>query len=183
MVWKSSGGPSGQSREIFAVALIGSTAFGLLTVASALVTGRIVGQVVVPAFGRAPSGAIGTGPRCGCPRRDLTAQGVRDLRPAARRRRMQFRLQATYRRKVTRRYLELPLSWHRRHATGTLLSNANSDVEALWFPIAPMPFAVGTMLMLVAAIVSLFAIDWTFALVGLADLPVAVRDQRRVLAR
>ena len=66
---------------------------------------------------------------------------------------MQFRLQAEYRRRVTRRYLELPLAWHRKHATGTLLSNANADVEALWFPIAPMPFAVGTIIMLVVAIV------------------------------
>ena len=49
-----------------------------------------------------------------------------------------------YRRRVTRRYLDLPLAWHHRHATGTLLSNANSDVEAAWFPIAPLPFAVGT---------------------------------------
>ncbi|MDT5026019.1 MAG: ATP-binding cassette, subfamily bacterial, partial [Micromonosporaceae bacterium] len=84
---------------------------------------------------------------------------------------MQYRLQAVYRRRVTRRYLELPLSWHRRHATGTLLSNANSDVEALWFPVAPMPFAVGTLLMLVAAIVALLMVDWTFALVGLAVFP------------
>jgi ABC-type multidrug transport system fused ATPase/permease subunit len=84
---------------------------------------------------------------------------------------MQFRLQARYRRRVTRRYLELPLSWHRRNATGTLLSNANSDVEATWFPIAPLPFAVGTVVMLVAAIASLFFIDWAFALVGIAIFP------------
>ncbi len=65
---------------------------------------------------------------------------------------MQYRLQAAYRRRVTRRYLRLPLSWHHRHATGTLLSNANSDVEAAWYPIAPLPFAVGTLVMLVAAV-------------------------------
>ena len=71
----------------------------------------------------------------------------------------------------TRQYLDLPLAWHHRHATGTLLSNANSDVEATWFPIAPMPFAVGTVVMLVAAIGSLFATDWVLALVGLAIFP------------
>jgi ABC-type multidrug transport system fused ATPase/permease subunit len=54
---------------------------------------------------------------------------------------MQYRLQAAYRRRVTRRYLELPLSWHAEHPTGELLSNANSDVEATWYPIAPFPFA------------------------------------------
>ncbi|HWH01611.1 MAG TPA: ABC transporter ATP-binding protein, partial [Pilimelia sp.] len=85
---------------------------------------------------------------------------------------MQFRMQARYRRQITRRYLELPLSWHHRNATGTLLSNANSDVEAIWFPIAPMPFAVGTLVMLVAGIGSLFATDWALGLVGVAVFPV-----------
>ena len=84
---------------------------------------------------------------------------------------MQYRLQAAYRRRVTRRYLELPLSWHQRNSTGTLLSNANSDVEAAWYPIAPLPFAVGTLVMLVGAVASLFATDWALALVGLAVFP------------
>ena len=50
---------------------------------------------------------------------------------------MSYRLQADYRRRVTRQYLRLPLSWHQRHPTGQLLSNANSDVEASWFFVAP----------------------------------------------
>jgi ABC-type multidrug transport system fused ATPase/permease subunit len=84
---------------------------------------------------------------------------------------MQFRLQARYRRAVTRRYLALPPSWHQRHATGTLLSNANSDVEAAFVPIAPLPFAVGTIVMIFAAVVSLFVTDWVLALVGVTLFP------------
>src|SRR5439155_2050497 len=84
---------------------------------------------------------------------------------------MQFRLQAAYRRRVTRRYLDLPVAWHQRHATGTLLSNANADVESAWQPIAPLPFAVATLVMLVAAVVSLFVVDWALALVGVAVFP------------
>src|SRR3712207_4865952 len=42
---------------------------------------------------------------------------------------MSYPLQADYRRRVTGQYLRLPLSWHQRHPTGQLLSNANSDVE------------------------------------------------------
>ena len=84
---------------------------------------------------------------------------------------MQYRLQARYRREVTRRYLALPLSWHHRHPTGTLLSNANADVESAWYPIAPLPFAVGTVVMLVAAVAALFATDWVLALVGCAVFP------------
>jgi ATP-binding cassette subfamily B protein len=157
--------------RIFTLALLGSTAFGLVTVASALVTGQIVGRVVVPALDArqvVPSTlALGAAALVGLSL--LKVCGIFGRRLGAGL--MQFRLQAAYRRRVTRRYLELPLSWHRRHATGTLLSNANSDVEALWFPVAPMPFAVGTLLMLVAAIVALLLVDWTFALVGLAVFP------------
>jgi ABC-type multidrug transport system fused ATPase/permease subunit len=157
--------------RIFTLALLGSTAFGLLTVASALVTGQIVGRVVVPALDArqvVPSTlALGAAALIGLSL--LKVCGIFGRRLGAGL--MQFRLQAAYRRRVTRRYLELPLSWHRRHATGTLLSNANSDVEALWFPVAPMPFAVGTLLMLVAAIVALLLVDWTFALIGLAVFP------------
>ena len=72
---------------------------------------------------------------------------------------------------MTRRYLRLPVSWHQRHATGTLLSNANSDVEAAWFPIAPMPFAVGTAVMLVGAIGAVFVTDPALGLVALGIFP------------
>ena len=65
---------------------------------------------------------------------------------------MQYRMQAPYRREVTRQYLRLPMAWHQRHPTGQLLSNANSDVEAAWAPIAPLPMAVGTLAMMVIAI-------------------------------
>ena len=84
---------------------------------------------------------------------------------------MMFAQQARYRRMVTRRYLELPLSWHQRHATGTLLSNANADVESAWFPLAPLPFAVGTVFMLAGALVALLLTDWALALVGLVVFP------------
>ena len=157
--------------RVFAVSVIGSSFFGLLTVATAYVIGFVVGRVVVPALdtGRVVPGALALGAAAILGLSALKVAAIFGRRLAAGS--MQFRLQATYRRRVTRRYLALPLSWHRRNATGTLLSNANSDVEALWFPIAPLPFAVGTLVMLVAAIGSLFFIDWSFALVGIAIFP------------
>jgi len=156
---------------MFAWSVGGSTLFSLLTIATAYVVGAVVGRVVVPAFDRgrvdvpalvlagAALVAVSIGKVLGLFGRRLGAA------------RMQFRLQARYRREVTRRYLQLPLSWHQRHATGTLLSNANADVESAWFPIAPFPFAVGTVVMLVAAVAALFATDWVLALVGVAVFP------------
>jgi len=84
---------------------------------------------------------------------------------------MQFRLEARLRRAVTRRYLSLPPAWHQRHATGTLLSNANSDVAAAFMPVFPLPFAIGSIVMILAAVISLFLTDWVLALVGLALFP------------
>lgn len=157
--------------RLFAIGTAGSSLFGLLVIANAFVVGAVIGHVVVPAF---------TERRAGTATLALIAAvfiGISVLRVAAIFGRrlgagfMQFRLQARYRRAVTRRYLSLPPAWHQRHATGTLLSNANSDVEAAFVPIAPLPFAVGTIVMIFAAMVSLFLTDWVLALVGAALFP------------
>jgi len=157
--------------RLFLAGTAGSSLFGLLIIANSYVVGAVIGRVVVPAFAQ---------------RRAHTAElaliaavflGISVLRVASIFGRrlgagvMQFRLQARYRRAVTRRYLALPPSWHQRHATGTLLSNANSDVEAAFVPIAPLPFAVGTIVMIFAAVFSLFLTDWVLALVGVTLFP------------
>ncbi|MFI6757766.1 ABC transporter ATP-binding protein [Micromonospora sp. NPDC050417] len=160
-----------EEPRIFAISVSGSVLFGLVTIASAYVVGAIVGDVVVPAITdrRADAALVALAAAALVGVSLLKVLGVFGRRIAAGY--MQYRLQATYRRRVTRRYLDLPLAWHHRHATGTLLSNANSDVEATWYPIAPLPFAVGTLVMLVAAIGSLFFTDWVLAMVGVAIFP------------
>jgi ABC-type multidrug transport system fused ATPase/permease subunit len=82
-----------------------------------------------------------------------------------------YRLLADYRRQVTRRYLELPMSWHHRHPTGQLLSNANSDVEATWAVMMPLPMAVGVIAMLLVAVVAMLSADVVLTLVGLVVFP------------
>ena len=156
---------------IFAFAVAGSCLFSLMTVASAYVVGAIVGHVIVPAFneGRVGTGALGGAAAAVLGVAMFKVIGIFGRRLGAGS--MQYRLQARYRRRVTARYLELPISWHQKHATGTLLSNANADVEAAFYPIAPLPFAVGTVVMLIASVVSLFVLDWALALVSLAIFP------------
>ncbi|HEX8627312.1 MAG TPA: ABC transporter ATP-binding protein, partial [Catenuloplanes sp.] len=160
-----------EEPRIFTVAVTGSVLFGLLIIGNAYVVGAIIGDIVVPAFasGRADAGLLALGAALLVGMSLLRVAGIFGRRLGAGF--MQFRLQAAYRRRVTRQYLRLPPSWHQRHATGTLLSNANSDVEATFYPIAPLPFAVGTIIMLVAAIASLFATDWVLALIGVALFP------------
>nr|WP_261566226.1 ABC transporter ATP-binding protein [Frankia gtarii] len=81
---------------------------------------------------------------------------------------VQYGSQARIRRAVVRRYLELDLSWHRRHAPGRLLSTAVSDVDALWSPMVVWYFALGMVVMLVAAIGQMFRHDLALGLVGVA---------------
>ncbi|MBE3202193.1 ABC transporter ATP-binding protein [Parafrankia irregularis] len=160
-----------EEPRIFAAAFVGSSLYALATVASSLALGEITERVVVPSIrdghadGSTLLGAgaimvgIGFARACGLFLRRLVS-GM-----------MQYRLQATYRRRVTRQYLQLPLAWHQRHSTGSLLSNANADVEATWAPIAPLPFAAGVLVMLAAALGLLVATDPLLALVGCVVFP------------
>ncbi len=157
--------------RIFAIAVGGSAVYGVMTVGSAYVLGRVTDRVVVPAFssGKTTAGAVVAAGLAILAVAVLKAAGIVARRLGAGV--MQYRLQARYRREVTRQYLRLPLSWHQRHPTGQLLSNANADVEAVWYPIAPLPMAVGVLIMLAVAGVSLVLTDPVLSLVGFLVFP------------
>jgi ABC-type multidrug transport system fused ATPase/permease subunit len=80
-------------------------------------------------------------------------------------------IQADHRRAVTRRLVELPMSWHRQHAAGRLLATASSDVEAATAMFNPMPFAVGVVVMLIVAAAELLSTDVWLALAALLVVP------------
>ncbi|HEU5159659.1 MAG TPA: ABC transporter ATP-binding protein [Streptosporangiaceae bacterium] len=156
---------------VFALSVIGSGLYAAATVGTAWVLGQITESVVLPAFeaGRTTAGALTGAALAIVGVASLKALGVAGRRYYAGL--MQYRLQATYRRAVTRQYLKLPLAWHHRHPTGQLLSNANADVEAIWRPIAPLPMAVGVVFMLVIAAVAILATDLLVAIVGFLIFP------------
>ncbi|MBO0925639.1 ABC transporter ATP-binding protein [Cellulomonas sp. zg-ZUI199] len=83
-------------------------------------------------------------------------------------------IQADHRRAVTRQYLRLPMTWHRQHPTGQLLSNAGSDVEAATGVFNPLSFALGVVVMIVTATVALLRTDVWLAAAALVVLPLAV---------
>lgn len=159
---------------VFAVSTLGSVIFGALTVADAWVLGWATENVVLPAF---DNGEIGNDMLIAVVALFLGVALLRAVGIVARRLGagiMQFRMQAHTRRAVTRQYLALPMEWHQRHPTGELLSNANSDVEAAWGPIAPLPMALGTVVMMVIAVVQMFLADVVMALVGALVFPAVV---------
>lgn len=158
----------------FAIAISASVLYGLGMVAQGWVLGQITDQVVVPAIdgtGVASSaiwlaglGLFGIGV--------LTAVGVAGRRVFAGM--GSFDVQAGHRRRVTRQYLRLPMSWHRRHPTGQLLSNANADAESAGFVFTPLPFALGVVAMLLVASGAMLAADPVLGLVGVSVLPVVL---------
>ena len=160
-----------EEPRIFAISAVGSTLFAFTTIGQAYVFGAITEQVIVPSIddGQVGVAALAISFLAVMVVAVLKVVGIIARRVGAGI--MQYRLQASYRRRVTRRYLELPLSWHQEHPTGELLSNANSDVEATWYPIAPFPFAVGVILMLVTTLGLLFVTDPVLALVGSVVFP------------
>ncbi|GAB3820713.1 ABC transporter transmembrane domain-containing protein [Kribbella italica] len=156
---------------VFALSVAASMLYGAMTVADGWALGWATDHVIRPALERGDTtfGALAALVSLFLGIAVLRAIGVVGRRIGAGV--MQFRLQATYRRRVTRQYLKLPLEWHHRHPTGQLLSNANADVESIWFVIAPLPMAIGVIAMLAFATAAMFAADVWLALVGCLVFP------------
>ena len=155
----------------FALAVVGSCIYGVMTGGTAWVIGRVVQDTVSPAIAARSvtpgqlwhAGLLLAGVVL------LNVIGIVVRRVAAGV--AVFNLGATFRRRVTRKYLSLPLSWHHKHPSGQLLSNANADVEATWNVFNPLPMAIGVVVMLVFGAVQMFIVDPFLALIGMTVFP------------
>ncbi|HET7476786.1 MAG TPA: ABC transporter ATP-binding protein [Dermatophilaceae bacterium] len=155
----------------FAVAVAGSAVYGVMTVGTAAVLGRVVDTIVTPAV-RARQVTAGQLWQAGLLMAGvvlLNVAGIITRRVAANV--TMLNVGAHYRRQVTRQYLRLPLSWHHRHPSGQLLSNANADVEATWMVFAPLPMALGVLVMLAVGVVQMVVVDVVLAVIGLTVFP------------
>jgi ABC-type multidrug transport system fused ATPase/permease subunit len=161
-------------KKVFAGALTGSALYGGMTVGAAWAVGWATDHVVLPALSARHVGAA-----------TLAAGGLLIVGVAVAKvigifgRRLlagvlQFRMQARYRRMVTAAYLRLPLAWHQQRPTGRLLSNANSDVEMAFMPIAPMPMSLGVSVMLIIGIVDMLLTNSVLAIIGILLIPAII---------
>ncbi len=148
-----------EEPRIFTISAVGSCVYGIMTIGTAYLLGTLTNDLILPAFasGHVSAGALAAAAGLLVGVGVIRAAGIVARRLGAGV--MQYRLQATYRRRVTRAYLRLPMSWHQAHPTGELLSNANADVEAAWWPIAPLPMAVGVVVMVIGALAFLVSTD------------------------
>jgi len=160
-----------EAKVPFSFGLAGATLYAGMTVVASLVLGWVTDEVLYPMVeaGEIDAGLLWIALAAIVGVALFKAVGVVGRRLGAYI--AQFHLQARYRRKVTRRYLELPLSWHRRHPTGELLSNANADVESAFFVAAPLPMALGATLLVVVTAGLLVVTDPFLAAIGFSVGP------------
>lgn len=162
LVWRQ----LGRAKKGFAVGLGGTALYASMTVVSSLVIGWVTDSVLIPAV---RSGEVRTATLAGAALAILGVSLARAIGITLRRAgayAAQYRLQARDRTEVIDQYLRLPIEWHRRHPTGQLLSNVNADVEAASFIAAPLPMAVGVIVMLVVTAALLVRTDPFLALIG-----------------
>lgn len=158
----------------FAVAVLGSVLYGLMTAGMAWVVGWVTEREVAPAVVR---GSVDGGDLArifGAVALVVVLTTVGVLLRRIYGSMVMFGVAAEYRRRVTRQYLRLPLAWHHRHPGGQLLSNANADVEATWFVFMPLPMALGVAVMLVVGLVQMALVDPVMALVGATTFPLLI---------
>ncbi|GAB3081001.1 ABC transporter ATP-binding protein [Phycicoccus sp. Root563] len=155
----------------FGLAVAGSALYGVMTVLTAWAIGKVTREQIQPAV--AAGGVTGAqlwtifGWVAGVVVVNVVGVVIRRVAAGY----TMYNVAAGYRREVTRQYLRLPLSWHHRHPSGQLLSNANADVEATWNVFAPLPMALGVIIMLVAGIVQMVLVDPVMAIIGLTVFP------------
>lgn len=161
-------------KRVFAGALLGSALYGTMTVGAAWAAGWATNHVVLPAFSahHTSAGMLAAGGLLIIGVAVAKVFGIFGRRLLAGV--LQFRMQARFRRRVTAAYLRLPLSWHQQRPTGRLLSNANSDVEMSFMPIAPMPMSLGVVVMLIMAVIDMFLTNSVLALVGVLLFPAVI---------
>ena len=158
--------------RLFGVAVSSAAVFALLTVASSVAIGRVIDDVILPAFDDGGVSASTLGAGLGL----VVAVGV--LRSIAIVLRRSFasitmwRVAQTFTNRVVRRYVEQPVSWHHRRADGDLVQRAGVDAEATVSVLAPIPFATGTVVMLVASAVWMLVIDVPLGIVAVVVFPV-----------
>jgi ABC-type multidrug transport system fused ATPase/permease subunit len=154
----------------FATSVVGSTVFALTSVLGTIVLGRVTDRVVIPAFeGEVASSTIWAGAIAIVVVAFIRSAGVITRRYFAGM--TSAANMATLRHQIADRYLDVPLSFHREHTTGTLLAHADNDVMVASEVINPLPFSTGLVVLIVFSIIALFAIDPLLTLVGLVLFP------------
>jgi ABC-type multidrug transport system fused ATPase/permease subunit len=160
-----------RSPRLFALSMVGATSFALLTVALAWSLGRVVDRVVVPVFagrdveGTAVAGAVAL---------YVAVAAGRALSVIVRRSyaaRWQQAVATSHRVDVVGRLVDQPLAWMRRRHTGDLLAASDNDPDAIVQFLAPLPFSLGSIVLVAVSAAWLLAVDPLLGLIAVVVIP------------
>lgn len=162
---------------VFGASLAGAAAYSVAVVGSTVAVGMLVDDVVIPLVDdRADSTRAAQVLVLVAALAVLRAAGVVGRRFFAAM--FQARTKSGLQRRALDRLLVAPLRHVRTTPTGQLLAHVDSDADAATELLAPLPFAIGAVFLLVLSVVSLLAIDPWIGVVGLVLIPVLVLLQR-----
>ncbi len=166
----------------FTLSIIGAVLFSAAAVAVPLAVGKVTDDLITPAF----NGGVTKDAVIGGMALVIGIGLVRGVSIIGRRyfaAMLEARMQVTLRTEVVDTYLDLPMAYYQANPTGELLAHADADVVGTTTSIKPLPFAIGVVALVIFALISLFMIDWTFALVALILFPALTILNRRYTAR
>ncbi len=160
--------------KLFAVAVVGAAVFALLTVASSVVIGRVIDNSILPAFDDdgVSVGTVAAGLGMVVVVGVLRAVAIVIRRSYASM--TMWRTAQTFTNRVVGRYVDQPVSWHNRRPDGDLVQRAGVDSEATVSVLAPIPFATGTVVLLVASAAWMLLIDLPLGAVAVIVFPLLV---------
>ncbi len=160
--------------KLFTIAMAGAAVFALLTVVSSVVIGRVIDDVILPTF---EEGGVSTNTVLAGLGLVIGVGVLRAIAIVVRRSYASitmWRVAQTFTNRVVERYVAQPVSWHNRRADGDLVQRAGVDAEATVSVLAPIPFASGTIIMLVASTIWMLAIDVPLGMVALVVFPLLI---------
>ncbi len=154
----------------FAVSVAGAALFAVMAVGGTIVLGRATDHVLTPAFhGGVDRGAVAVGAIS-----IVAASLLRMLGVVLRRyfgQMAQRRMQMQWFRRVTDRYLAVPLRWFEEHPAGELLAHADADCERSTIVLQPLPFSLGVVVIILVSMVQLALVDPAIMLIGFFLFP------------
>ncbi len=165
----------GLHPRTFAIAVSGAAIFALATVASSWAVRWVTNEVIVPRFeeGHVAVATVVAGAAIIVAIGVVRAVGVVVRRTWAGR--TQWRVLATLRDDVVDQYQAQPYRWFRAHPTGELVAHAGVDTEAATEVLAPLPYSLGVVILIVMSTIWLFATDAGARPAGAGPVPGAGR--------
>ena len=158
----------------FVIAVTGASVFALCTVASSAAIRWVIDNVIVPRFDEGSVAATtvlaGVGLVIGIGL--LRALGVVVRRTWAGK--TQWRVAGTLGKDVVDRLVRQPVSWHQRRPDGDLVARAGVDTDAAISVLAPVPFATGTVLLIVVSAIWMLTIDPVMGAFAVVVFPILI---------